>query len=186
MIGFLEGQVKFATIGKIILFANGIGFTVNIPGNINFLENQKTSLYIHTHIREDNLALYGFNSAKDLEIFELLLTVSGVGPKIALTMLTSSTEKNIKNAIVESNLAFFSSISGVGKKTAQKIILDLKSKLGKGDVNMGNLEGNSELIDSLISLGFQKGEISSIYSKIDNSLSLGAQVKEALKLLKND
>jgi holliday junction DNA helicase RuvA len=184
MIGYLEGQIKYATQGKIILFANGIGFTVHLPGNLNFLENQKASLYIHTHIREDNLALFGFKTPTDLDIFELLLTVSGVGPKIALAMLTSSTEENIKKAISESNLAFFSSISGVGKKTAQKIILDLKSKIGKGDVNMGNLEGNSELIDSLISLGFQKGEISSIYSKIDTSLPLGAQVKEALKQLR--
>ncbi len=184
MIGYLEGTIKYATTGKIILFANGIGFTVFLPSNLNFLENQKVSIYIHTHLREDNLALFGFKTPADLDIFELLLTVSGVGPKIALAMLTSSTEEKIKNAITESNLAFFSSISGVGKKTAQKIILDLKSKIGKGDVNMSNLEGNSELIDSLTSLGFQKGEISSVYSQIDSSLPLGAQVKSALKLLR--
>jgi Holliday junction DNA helicase RuvA len=184
MIGYLEGQVKYATQGKIILFANGIGFTVHLPSNLNFLEKQPATLYIHTHLREDNLALFGFKTSADLDIFELLITVSGVGPKIALSMLSSSTEDNIKKAIMESNLAFFSSISGVGKKTAQKIILDLKSKIGKGDVNMSNLEGNSDLIDSLLSLGFQKGEISSIYSQIDSSLPLGAQVKSALNLLK--
>jgi len=184
MIGYLEGVIKYASTGKIILFANGIGFTVQLPSNLIFLENQKASLYIHTHLREDNLALFGFKTPHDLDIFELLLTVSGVGPKIALAMLTSSTEDKIKKAIMESNLAFFSSISGVGKKTAQKIILDLKSKIGKGDVNMSNLEGNSELVDSLVSLGFQKGEISSVYSQIDSSLPLGAQVKSALKLLR--
>lgn len=184
MIGYLEGSVKYATSGKIILFANGIGFTIHLPLNLHFLEGQKAILYIHTHIREDDLSLFGFKTPQDLDIFELLLTVSGVGPKIALAMLTSSTEENIKKAISESNLAFFNSISGVGKKTAQKIILDLKSKIGKGDVNMSNLEGNSELTDSLISLGFQKGEISAVYSQIDPSLPLGAQVKSALKLLR--
>jgi Holliday junction DNA helicase RuvA len=184
MIGYLEGSVKYATTGKIILFSGGIGFTVHLPVNLNYLEDQKVSIYIHTHIREDNLALYGFKTPADLDIFELLLTVSGVGPKIALTMLSSSTEANIKTAISESNLAFFSSISGIGKKTAQKIILDLKSKIGKGDVNMGNLEGKSELIESLLSLGFQKGEISAIYNQVDSSLPLGAQVKLALNLLK--
>lgn len=184
MIGYLEGEIKYASKGKIILFANGIGFTVLLPANLNFLENQPAKLFIHTHLREDSLTLFGFDKPEDLDIFELLLTVSGVGPKIALAMLSSSTETNIKKAISESNLAFFSSISGVGKKTAQKIILDLKSKIGKGDVNMGNLEGNSELIDSLVSLGFQKGEISTVYSKIDSSLPLGAQVKLALKLLR--
>jgi Holliday junction DNA helicase RuvA len=184
MIGYLEGIVKFAKIGKVVLFANGIGFTVHLPTNTNYLEGQKATFYIHTHIREDLLALYGFSAPKDLEIFELLLTVSGVGPKIAMAMLSSSKEESIKKAISESNLAFFSSISGVGKKTAQKIILDLKSKIDKGDVNMGNLAGKSDLIDSLVSLGFQKNEISSIYTQIDTSLSLEVQVKTALKLLK--
>jgi len=184
MIGYLEGVVKYKTQGKIILFAGGIGFTVFLPSNISLLENRQATLYIHTHLREDNLALFGFKTPKDLDIFELLITVSGVGPKIALAMLSYSSEEKIKKAISESNLAFFSSISGVGKKTAQKIILDLKSKIGKGDVNMSNLEGNSELIDSLLSLGFQKGEISSIYGEIDTALPLGAQVKLALKLLR--
>lgn len=184
MIGYLEGEVKYATLGKIILFAGGVGFTVHLPANLNYLEKQKISLYIHTHLREDSLTLFGFGNPKDLDIFELVITVSGVGPKIALAMLASSSEEKIKNAIMESNLAFFSSISGVGKKTAQKIILDLKSKIGKGDVNMSNLEGNSELIDSLAALGFQKTEISSIYSQIDSSLPLGTQVKSALKLLR--
>lgn len=184
MIGYLEGTIKFASTGKVILFANGIGFTVHVPSNLNFLEGQTTSLYIHTHLREDDLSLFGFQTPQDLDIFELLLTVSGVGPKIALAMLTSSTEENIKKAISESNLAFFASISGIGKKTAQKIILDLKSKIGKGDVNMDKLEGNSELVDSLLALGFQKMEITAVYSKIDSSLPLGAQVKSALSLLK--
>lgn len=184
MIGYLEGSIKYATKGKVILFTNGVGFTVQTPSNINFFEKQRAEFYIHTHIREDNLSLFGFKTAQDLDLFELLITVSGVGPKIALTMISSSTVEMIKSAISESNLQFFSSISGVGKKTAQKIILDLKSKIGKGDVNMGNLEGDSELVDSLISLGFQKGEILPIYSKIDTQESLSGQVKQALKLLR--
>ena len=183
MIGYLEGQVKYASQGKIILQMGGIGFSVYIPTNLNFLEKQKTSLYIHTHLREDNLSLYGFSSPTDLDLFELLITVSGVGPKIALAMLSSTSAEKITKAISESNLGFFSSISGVGKKTAQKIILDLKSKIGKGDVNMSNLEGNSELVESLVSLGFQNKEISAVYSQIDSDLPLGAQVKSALKLL---
>jgi holliday junction DNA helicase RuvA len=186
MIGYLEGLVKYSGTGKIILFAGGVGFTIHHPHNLVFLANQKIALYIHTHLREDSLSLFGFPTAKDLDIFELLLTVSGVGPKIALAMLSASTEENIKKAISESNLAFFSSISGIGKKTAQKIILDLKSKIGKGDVNLSNLEGNSDLQNSLISLGFQKNEISSIYTQIDTDLPLSEQVKMALKLLKHD
>ncbi len=184
MIGYLEGNIKYATQGKVILFANGIGFTVSLPSNLNFLEGQKAQLYIHTHLREDNLALFGFATPADLDLFELLITVSGVGPKIALGMLSSSTVENIKKAIIESNLNFFSSIPGIGKKTSQKLILDLKSKISKGDINLSNLEGNSELTDSLLALGFQKGEITPVYSQIDSSLPLATQVKQALNLLR--
>lgn len=183
MIGYLEGLVKHAEKGKIILFANGIGFTVSIPASLSFLEGEKASLFIHTHLREDNLALFGFSTARDLDLFEMLISVSGVGPKIGLAIFTISKAENIIQAIESSNLNFFTSISGVGKKTGQKIILDLKSKVSKGDINMKNLEGSSELVDSLVSLGFQKQEISNILPDIDSSQSLAGQVKSALKLL---
>ncbi len=184
MIGYLEGVIKYTTKGKVILFANGIGFTVFLPGNLNFLEKSHASLYIHTHLREDNLSLFGFASAQDLELFELLISVSGVGPKIGLAIFTATSAENILKAIESSNLSFFNSISGVGKKTAQKIILDLKSKVSKGDINFKNLEGSSELVESLLSLGFQKQEITPIIADMDTSLPLGAQVKNALNLLR--
>ena len=183
MIGYLEGEIKYATVGKVILFCNGIGFTVNLPSNLAFLKGQKTELYIHTHLREDNLSLFGFSTPEDLSLFETLITVSGVGPKIGLAMFASASAEMIKQAISSSNLTFFTSIPGVGKKTAQKIILDLKSKISKGDVNMDNLEGSSELVDSLIGLGFQKAEISRIITQIDSTQSISTQVKTALKLL---
>lgn len=184
MIGYLEGQVKQASIGHVILFCNGIGFSVNIPKNLNYTEGQNTSFFIHTHLRDDDLSLFGFSTYTDLKLFETLITVSGVGPKIGLTMFASSTAQNIIDAIATSNLNFFTSIPGVGKKTAQRLILDLKSKLSKGDINMSAMEGNSELTDSLIALGYQKTEISAVIAKIDSTQSLGTQVKEALKLLK--
>ncbi|KKT42376.1 MAG: Holliday junction DNA helicase RuvA, holliday junction DNA helicase RuvA [Microgenomates group bacterium GW2011_GWC1_44_37] len=184
MIGYLEGEIKYAGNGKIILFANGIGFTIFIPGNLVFLEKNQAKLFIHTHLREDSLSLFGFSSSEDLDLFELLISVSGVGPKIGLAIFTAADSTNIIRAIESTNLSFFTSISGVGKKTAQKIILDLKSKVGKGDINMKNLEGSSELVDSLISLGFQKQEIAPIMVEIDNSLPLSMQIKNALKLLR--
>ena len=183
MIGYLEGEVKYATKGKIILFCNGIGFTISLPGNLNYLEKQKVSLFIHTHIREDNLALFGFKAPSDLDLFEKLISVSGVGPKTALTMFSVATSDNIGKAISQSNLAFFTSIPGIGKKSAQKIILDLKSKIGKGEIDISKLEGDSELIDSLISLGFQKTEIISILPQVDQSLETTIQIRSALKLL---
>jgi len=183
MIGYLEGEIRFTSKGRIILFVNGIGFIVFVPSSTSFLEKENVSLFIHTHLREDNLSLFGFASAEDLDLFELLISVSGVGPKIGLGIFSVSEAENIVHAIETSNLSFFTSISGVGKKTAQRIILYLKSKLSKGDINMKNLEGSSELVDSLTSLGFQKNEISIIISDIDNSLPLGTQIKLALSLL---
>ena len=183
MIGYLEGQIKHAQEGKIILFCNGIGFTVAIPSSLHFLIGEQAKLFIHTHLREDNLALFGFADANDLDLFEKLISVSGVGPKIGLSIFTASNHDAVVQAITTSNLQFFTGISGVGKKTAQKIILDLKSKISKGDINMQNLEGDSELLASLISLGFQKNEIGSVITQVDSALPLGQQVKLALKLL---
>lgn len=184
MIGYLEGTIKYANKGKLILFANGIGFTVSTPTSVTFLEGESAKLYIHTHLRDDNLSLFGFSTPEDLDLFELLISVSGVGPKIGLSIFSQANSENIISAIQTSNLNFFTAISGVGKKTAQRIILDLKSKVGKGDVNMSSLEGASEFVDSLVSLGFQKSEVSSIISQIDMSQPLASQVKSALKLLK--
>lgn len=184
MIGYLEGEIKYSTTGKVIIFCNGIGFTVHIPSSLSFLQGKKAELYIHTHLREDNLSLFGFQTPEDLSLFETLISVSGIGPKIGLSMFSSSSTPLIKEAISSSNLDFFTSIPGVGKKTAQRVILDLKSKISKGDVNMENLEGNSELVDSLVGLGFQKTEISKIISKIDFSSTIQDQIKSSLKLLK--
>ncbi len=184
MIGYLEGEIKYSTRGKVILFAGGVGFNVNLPVSLTFLPKDRAELYIHTHLREDNLSLFGFATPEDLDLFELLISVSGVGPKIGLAIFAQATTENIIKAIQSSNLNFFTAISGVGKKTAQRLILDLKSKVGKGEINMENLEGASELVDSLVGLGFQKFEIASVISDIDSSLPLATQVKTALKLLK--
>lgn len=184
MIGYLEGKVKHTQKNKILLFAGGIGFSVFIPENHRYVMGDSIEIFIHTHLRDDDLSLFGLPTASQLELFELLITVSGVGPKTALNIFAKATEENIIQAISQSNLNFFTSISGVGKKTAQKIILDLKNKLSKGDINMLALEGNSELVDSLISLGFQKSEIQAVIPQVDSNLTLQDQIRASLKLLK--
>ena len=184
MIGYLEGKVKHAQKNKILLFAGDIGFSVFVPDNHRYVMGDSIEIFIHTHLRDDDLSLFGLPTASQLELFELLITVSGVGPKTALNIFAKATEENIVQAISQSNLNFFTSISGVGKKTAQKIILDLKNKLSKGDINMLALEGNSELVDSLVSLGFQKSEIQAVIPQVDSNLTLQDQIRASLKLLK--
>ncbi len=183
MIGYLEGQIKHYAKGKALLFAGGIGFAVFTPSTYAFSKGIKVELFIHTHLRDDNLSLFGFKTAEELDLFELLITVSGVGPKTALNIFDFGTPEKITDAIKDSNLTFFTSISGLGKKTAQKIILDLKSKISKGDISLAKLEGDNELVDSLLSLGFQKSEIGKVIGKIDSTEPLPSQIKNALKLL---
>lgn len=183
MIGYLEGVIKNSQKNKVLIFTGGVGYAVFIPENHGLKENDKTNLFIHTHFRDNELSLFGFKTADELNLFEILINVSGVGPKTALNIFSNSTPDRIITAISDSNLLFFTSISGVGKKTGQRIILDLKSKLSKGDISLSKLEGDSELSQSLISLGFQKSEINSIISKIDTNSSTESQIKQALKLL---
>ncbi|OGD81565.1 Holliday junction DNA helicase RuvA [Candidatus Collierbacteria bacterium RIFOXYD1_FULL_40_9] len=183
MIGFIEGTIKHAQKNKVLIFTGGVGYAVFIPENHGLKTNDKTSLFIHTHFRDNELSLFGFKTADELTLFEILINVSGVGPKTALNIFSTSTPDRIVDAIRDSNLLFFTSISGVGKKTGQRIILDLKSKLSKGDISLQKLEGDSELLESLLALGFQKTEVSGIISKIDTNVSLENQIKQALKLL---
>ncbi len=183
MIGYIEGVIKNTQKSKVLIFTGGVGYAVFIPENHGLKENDTISLYIHTHFRDNELSLFGFKTADELNLFEILINVSGVGPKTALNIFSTSTPDRIIAAISESNLLFFTSISGVGKKTGQRIILDLKSKLSKGDISLSKLEGDSELSLSLISLGFQKTEINTIVSKIDTSTPIENQIKQALRLL---
>ncbi len=184
MIGFIEGTIRYAQKNKVLIFTAGVGYSVFVSESHGLNVNDKASLYIHTHFRDNELSLFGFKTADELNLFEVLINVSGVGPKTALNIFSASTPDKVITAIKNSNLSFFTSISGVGKKTGQRIILDLKTKLSKGDINLNKLEGDSQLSDSLISLGFQKNEINSVLPKIDVSNSIEDQIKLALKLLR--
>ncbi|MBI1872048.1 Holliday junction branch migration protein RuvA [Candidatus Collierbacteria bacterium] len=184
MIGFLSGIVKKKKNGQAIIFVNGVGYQVHI-GNLQGLSmKDPVELYIHTHVREDAITLYGFKDESSLNLFEKLLDVSGIGPKSALAIITSGPVESIKSAIENTNLNFFTAIPGIGKKGAQKIIIELKSKIGK-EVDLKDLEGNTDLKEALIQLGFKNTEILSIVPAVDISQPLNNQIKQALQLLKS-
>jgi len=126
MIGFLSGQVKSSQLGKIIIDINGVGYLVHIPSNLNPTPSSKVDLHIHTQVKEDDISLYGFTQATEMELFRHLISVSGIGPKIALTVLSVGSPDQILSAIKSSNIDFFTSISGIGKKGAQRLIIELK------------------------------------------------------------
>ncbi len=185
MIGFLSGVVKDIIGSKIILDVNGVGYLILLPQNIRATISQPLDLYIHTHVREDAINLFGFLTNKDLKLFETLIEVSGIGPKIAVSILSAYQPEAIINAITQGDLALFTSISGIGKKVAQRLIVELRSKFtSDNSLDLTNIEANNELSLALSGLGYKPTEVGQIYSKIDKTQSLQNQIKQALAILR--
>lgn len=183
MIGFLSGILKSQTGNTLLLDVHGVGYKVIVSKAQNFNSGESLELFIHTHVREDDISLFGFLKESDLETFELLLTVSGIGPKSAQNIMSGVSGELVRKAIESSNINFFTSISGVGKKSAQRIIIELRPKLSSAATSMSDLEGNPALVDALRELGFKNLEITPIISQIDKTQTLHNQLRLALKLL---
>jgi len=162
MIGALKGTIFSKSNNSILLFVGGVGYTVYVTNT--FLEESKieseTFLFIHSHIREDLFDLFGFPTLQELHAFNLLLTVSGIGPKTALTVITRGVNA-LTTAVQRSDVDFFTTIPRLGKKNAQKIIIELKQKLGSStdlDLSGSVSSETKELIDGLVSMGFARNE----------------------------
>lgn len=187
MIGALIGTVHTITKNPIIFFVGDVGYAISITDNLakTLTPNKKTFLYIHTHVREDAFDLFGFISQEELTLFELLLTVSGVGPKTALLVMNAGVDA-IKHAVQTGDVDFFTHIPRLGRKNAQKIIIELKNKLGsieELDLRDASQE-TDEMIDALVSMGFAKKEVLAIVKKIpEGDTTIEQKIKSALKLL---
>jgi Holliday junction DNA helicase RuvA len=188
MIGALKGTILEGIQNPIIVMVNNVGYAVHITETTRITLGAKKEhlFYIHTHVRDDALDLYGFLSKEELAIFELLLTVSGVGPRTALLVTAHGFEK-IHTAIVQSDVGFFTDIPRLGKKNAQKIIIELKSKLGSLtdlDLTLEDSQGSTDIREALLSMGFVKAEVVEVTKKIyDPAKTLPELLREALKLL---
>lgn len=168
MISWLKGKIVTSELGKIIINVNDIGYFVFALGD-KYAVGTEVELFIHQHIREDSNTLYGFSTKEQLDLFELLLSVSGVGPKLALLITGSSDVKTIISAIESGSAEYFRAINGVGTKVAAKIIVELKNKIADGELNIGNLV-SSELTDGLLTLGYSKQEINQVVSQIPSGI----------------
>lgn len=192
MIGYLRGKVVNAKWGKIWLDINGVGYLVNVDPQIKIPENCvdtkfEVELYIHEHIREDCHDLYGFLSYQELEMFERLISVSGVGPKAGLNIMASADTAKIYSAIENSDVSFFTSISGIGKKVATKIILELKSKLSDSDNYeiISGSESSSDVLEAMTSLGYRKSDISKYLTQVpENVVTTEEKVRWLLRNIK--
>lgn len=185
MIAYIKGRVISKAENYLVLENAGIGYKVfTTPAVLETPIGNIVELHTYLQVREDAQVLFGFASTADLAFFELLITVSGVGPKMALSILAAENTDLIKQAIAQQDAAVFTKIGGVGKKTAEKIILELKEKMGSvgGGAFVGG-KNSSDLITALENLGYSGNEIKNAITKIDHSLSPEEKLRQALKIL---
>lgn len=194
MIALLTGRIISQSPNEVIIDVSGVGYHVHTTLNTydNLPENgETTTLHIHTHVREDTLSLFGFLSRDEKEVFTKLLKVNGIGPKMALSVLSGVPHHDLVEAIKNEDLARLNAIPGVGKKTAERIIIDLKDKLtGAVFANMAgdtkkNVSIYDDAISALVNLGYNKLQAEKVMGKIgiSDSSSLPAIIKDALKEL---
>ena len=190
MIATLEGKLEYCGVDSAIVKVGGVGVRVYLPrsdlpklGNIG----DKVSLYTHLHVREDNLSLYGFVSSEEAALFKNLISVSGIGPKVAMALLSGLSVEQLATAIVGGNVDLIDQVPGVGKKMANRLIVDLKSKLEQEWKETAVLlaPGDSDAIAALTSLGYSLREATQAVSSIPDSpeLSLEEKVRAALQRL---
>lgn len=168
MISSLKGIVDRVWGNYIEVEVGGVGYLVWV-GKKNYNEGEEVKIYTYLAVSENDVALYGFENFEDLDLFKMLITVSGVGPKSAAQILEQCQGSEIMKAIGEADTSFFEKIKGVGRKTAQRIIVDLKSKIGGlGELNLRDelplLE--DDVILSLRQLGFERKEIENVVKKL--------------------
>lgn len=182
MIAYLKGKILQKTANFLVLENNNIGYKVFVTPEI--LESRigdEIIVYVHMKVSEDGHSLFGLPDFETLQFFEMLITVSGVGPKVALAILSSARADAIKSAIANQDAGIFTRISGVGTKTAEKIIVELKNKVGVLDSPLA--KSSSEVFDALLALGYNSREVREVIGKVDTTTSQGEQIKQALKLL---
>ncbi len=185
MIGFLTGNVHSTDSSSLILDVHGVGYKIlaPLPIVVSVTVGSPLSLYIHTHVREDHIMLYGFKDENDLFLFEKLTTVSGIGPKSALAMLSVHSPSSLADAIERNDVEALSHTPGVGKKTAEKIILELKGKLS----HLIGKEMNDTTLEvrlALEALGYSSKEIHEALKDLDTeNKSTSTIIKEALHQL---
>ncbi len=187
MIALLEGQIV-ATKNPIIIKVGGVGYAVYVPEKLrgSLRDGSILTVYTHTHVREDALLLFGFQSTRELSLFELLLTVSGIGPKTSLTVVDRGVDA-VERAVTAGDSDFFLSIPRLGKKNAQKIIIELRSKLGgisDLDLTEDSTSETRELLEALLSMGFARHEALGAIKKLTSQeVTVEQKIRRALTLL---
>ena len=192
MIALLTGKIAYKSPEFIIMDVNGVGYRVQIPFSTYYklpAEGKEISLQIYTHVKEDAIHLYGFRSLVEKNCFQLLLSVSGIGPKLGKDILSNIQAGDLVRAVSQGNLARLSAIPGIGKKTAERMVLELRSKIVKLEQFEAATEGTrssttsaitDDVASALVNLGYKEGLVRKVLSEMD--LPAGAAMEEILKM----
>ncbi|MEA3407709.1 MAG: Holliday junction branch migration protein RuvA [Chloroflexota bacterium] len=188
MIASLSGRVKAIREDALVIEVGGVGFLVNVVANV--LESvtrvgQSVELYTYMYVREKRIALYGFLTAEERELFTTLLGVSGVGPSTALAVLSTFSPEVLRGAIAQGDASTLAHIPGIGPKTAQRMLLDLRDKITVSEAWVPGMgEGDAEVIDALTALGYSVSEARSAVSGIPDEVeALDERILAALRYL---
>ena len=190
MIAHIKGEIAEKFENSVIVDVNGVGYEIALTA-LDFesaVVGETTKYYTHHSVRENGEDLYGFSSLAAKKLFELLISVNGVGPKAGIAILSLAAPEDVRNAIANADVAFVSKASGVGKKSAERVIVDLKDKVGlptyygrKSEPEQSSLAMNDDALDALMALGFTLADATKALEGIDINLPVETRIREALK-----
>lgn len=198
MIALLRGTLAYKSIDHVIIDVGGVGYRLFIPLSTFYAlpDTGEVSLFTHTHVREDALLLYGFLNLQEKELFVILIGISGIGPKLAVNILSHIPVGELKRAIAEGDIKRLSSLPGIGKKTAERLVLELKDKVGPVDglpaaadasAATGTTEGamSNDVISALVNLGYKESLARKVLENMEMApdLTMEEALKGALKVL---
>jgi holliday junction DNA helicase RuvA len=186
MIARLRGKAVASTVDGLVLDVGGVGYLVAAtPSAVRMADGApEVTVETYLHVREDTLQLYGFADRSERELFVQLLTVNGVGPKVALAIVSGSPAEDLRRAIMREDAARFQAIPGIGKKTADRIVLELKEKMGGGEAAVHDVGSSSPHLvarDALVELGYSVADAERALAEVDPDLPPEERVRLALK-----
>jgi Holliday junction DNA helicase RuvA len=198
MIALVRGTLAYKSIDHVIIDVGGVGYRLFIPLSTFYSlpETGEISLFTHTHVREDSLLLYGFLSLEEKNLFVILIGISGIGPKLAVNILSHIPAGDLKRAIASGDIKRLSGLPGIGKKTAERLVLELKDKVGPAEgpaaaagssPAVGTAAGGliSDVVSALVNLGYKENQARKVLESMElaPNLSMEEALKGALKVL---
>ena len=189
MIAKIEGQISYVGNRFLIVDVSGVGYKLFVTNEAISLSKVEESikLWVHTAVRENSIDLYGFLDIEELSIFELLLDVSGIGPKSALSTLSVAPVSTLRKAIASGDTTYLNKVSGIGRKTAEKIIIELKDKLKEYEGAIATsqvMQEERDILEALRTLGYSQDEAREAIKKIPSNMTeMNNRLKEALKII---